>query len=250
MQEEIKLLIQAIESLQQESNPFKDYVFPIITGFFSAILGALVAYFTLRHQDNIQLEKERINTVNDWLLLAEGAISSLVAIKSNYHGKLNDNPFQRTLQTRSLIHSTKKLDKNLSSLSFVIPKKEDKKAQTIKWRQLPRIRAMIENYNFIIELWDKRSEIERPIKEQIIKDYTDLAYTEVTRDQIFQSVNPSDFIVLIDLTERAIKFTDDLIIELDDFMTEFPNIGKSLIKDKYIKQYGPIITYTNKHRHP
>ena len=102
---------------------------------------------------------------------------------------------------------------------------------------------MIENYNFIIELWNKRSELERPIKEKIIKDYTNLVYAEVTRDQIFKSVSPADFIVLIDLTERAIKFTDDLVVELNDFMTEFPEIAKSLIKNKYIKQYGPIITY-------
>lgn len=101
------------------------------------------------------------------MLLAEGASSSLVAIKANYHGKLGNNPFQRTLSTHSIIHSTRKLDVNLSSLSFIIPRKEDKKSQEIKWRQLPRIRAMIENYNFIIELWDKRSEIERPIKRKV-----------------------------------------------------------------------------------
>jgi len=122
MHDGIESLVQAIESLQQESNPLKDYIFPLVTGFFSSILGAFVAYFTLRHRDRTQLEKERINTVNDWSLLAEGAMSSLIAIKYNYHGKLNNNPFQRTLQIRSLIHSTKKLDKNLSSLSFIIPK--------------------------------------------------------------------------------------------------------------------------------
>lgn len=243
MQEEIESIVKAIESLQQESNPFKDYIFPIIAGFFSSILGALVAYFTLRHQDRIQLEKERIHTVNDWLLLVEGAMSSLISIKSNYHGNLKSNPFQRTQEVRSLIHSTKNLEKNISSLSFIIPKKDDAKAKEEKWRQLPRIRAMIDNYNFIIELWNKRSELERPIKEKIIKDYAELAYAEVTREQIFKSVSPADFIVLIDLTERAIKFTDDFIVEFNDFMTSFPEVAKSLIKNKYIDQYGPIITY-------
>lgn len=246
MNEEIKALVNAIESLQQQSNPFKDYMLPVITGFFSSILGALVAYFTLRHQDRINLEKERINTVNDWLLLVEGAMSSLVAIKSNYYEKLTSDPFQRTLVTPALIHSTKKLDKNISSLSFIIPKKDDKKTQTIKWQQLPRIRAMIENYNFIIELWNKRSELERPIKEKIIKNYSGLAYVDVTREQIFVSVNPSDFICLIDLTENAVKITDDLIVEFNDFMEGFPGICKSLINEKYVKQYGPIITYNSK----
>lgn len=243
MQEETEALVQAIESLRQESNPFKDYIFPLVTGFFSALLGALVAYYTLRYQGHIQYEKEKIKAVNDWMFLAEDAISSLVSTKQNYHGKLTSNPFQRTLQVRSLIHSTKDLDKEISSLSFIIPKKEDKKSHDIKWRQLPRIRLIVKNYNFIIELWNKRSEVERPLKEKILSDYTDKVYTEVTRDQIFKSVSQSDFTVLIDLTEAAIRHTDALIIEINDFLSEFPNVCKGLIKEKYIKRYGPIITY-------
>lgn len=244
MSPEIEPIVHAIESLRQEANPFKDYLFPIITGAFSSLLGFVVAYFTLTYQENTQTQKDRIKTINDWMLLAEGASSSLVAIKANYHGKLGNNPFQRTLSTHSIIHSTRKLDVNLSSLSFIIPRKEDKKSQEIKWRQLPRIRAMIENYNFIIELWDKRSEIERPIKEKLVKDYGTLAFAEVNREQIFKSVNPSEFIVLMDLTERAIKYTDDLIIEIKDFMTEFPEIGKSFINKKSLDNYGPVITYS------
>lgn len=244
MSPEIEPIVHAIESLRQEANPFKDYLFPIITGAFSSLLGFVVAYFTLTYQENTQTQKDRIKTINDWMLLAEGASSSLVAIKANYHGKLGNNPFQRTLSTHSIIHSTRKLDVNLSSLSFIIPRKEDKKSQEIKWRQLSRIRAMIENYNFIIELWDKRSEIERPIKEKLVKDYGTLAFAEVNREQIFKSVNPSEFIVLMDLTERAIKYTDDLIIEIKDFMTEFPEIGKSFINKKSLDNYGPVITYS------
>lgn len=244
MSHEIEQIVHAIESLRQEANPFKDYLFPIIIGAFSSLLGFVVAYFTLRYQEDIQTQKERIKTINDWMLLAEGASASLVAIKANYHGKLGNNPFQRTLSTRSIIHSTKKIDTNLSSLSFIIPRKEDKKSQEIKWRQLPLIRAMFENYNFIIELWDKRSEIERPIKEKLVKDYGTLAFAEVDREQIFKSVDPSEFIVLMDLTERAIKYTDDLIIEINDFMTEFPEIGKSFINKKSLENYGPVITYS------
>lgn len=244
MSQEIEPIVHAIESLRQEANPLKDYLFPIITGAFSSLLGFIVAYFTLKYQENTQTQKERIKTINDWMLLAEGASASLVAIKANYHGKLENNPFQRTLSTRSIIHSTKKLDTNLSSLSFIIPRKEDKNSQEIKWRQLPLIRAMFENYNFIIELWDKRSEIERPIKEKLVKDYGTLAFAEVDRERIFKSVNPSEFIVLMDLTERAIKYTDDLIIEINDFMTEFPETGKSFINKKSLDNYGPVITYS------
>ncbi len=243
MNEETEAIVKAIESLQQEINPFKDYMFPLVTAFFSSLLGAFVAYLTINHQDKIKLEKERVNTINNWILMAEGAMQSLISIKGNYHDKLSSNPFQRTLVTRAFIHSTKNIDKNISELAFIIPKKDDKKALETKWRQLPRIRAIIENYNFVIELWNKRSELGRPLIEKILKDHSNLAYAEVTQEQIFKSVSPADFIVLIDLTEKAINFTDDFIIELNDFIAEFPKIGKSLINSKAIEKHGPIITY-------
>lgn len=245
MSHEIEQIVLAIESLRQEANPFKDYLFPIITGAFSSLLGFIVAYFTLRYQENIQTQKERIKVVNDWMLLVEGAITSLIAIKANYHGKLGNDPFQRTLSIHSIIHSTKKLDADLSSLSFIIPRKEDEKSLETKWRQLPRIRAMIENYNFIIELWNKRSEIERPIKEKLVKEYGTLAFAVVDKEQIFKCINPAEFIVLMDLTERAVKYTDDLIVEMNDFMTEFPEIGKSFVSKKSLRNYGPVIIYSS-----
>lgn len=49
----------------------------------------------------------------------------------------------------------------------------------------------------------------------------------------------------MDLTERAIKYTDDLIIEMKDFMAEFPEIGKSFIRKKSLRNYGPVITYSS-----
>jgi hypothetical protein len=243
MHEETELVVKAIESLQQEGNVFKDYAFPLITGFFSSVLGAFVAYITINHQDKIKLEKDRIHTINDWILLAEGAMQSLIAIKGNYHGNLSSNPFQRALTTRAFIHSTNRIDKNISELSFIIPRKDDKKAAAEKWRQLPRIRAIFENYNSAIELWNKRSEDGRPLIEKILKDNSSLAHAEVSIEQIFKSVDAADFIALIDLTEKAIKFTDDFIVEFNDFIAEFPKIGKTLVNKKSTEKYGSILDY-------
>lgn len=67
----------------------------------------------------------------------------------------------------------------------------------------------------------------------------------IDREQIFESVGASNFISLIDLNERAIRFTDDLIMELNDFMKEFPDIGKSLVNTKKLKRYGTILTFSS-----
>ncbi len=246
MSEETKLLVEAIESLRQDQNHFKDYIFPLVAGFFSSILGAGVAYLTIRHQDNSQIQKERVQTINDWVLTAESAIQSLISIKQNYHCKLISNPFQRTMEVRSLIGGTSKINKDFTCLSFLVPKKDEPDTQNVKWRQLPRIRAMIQNYNLIVDMWNKREEIERPIKEKIMHDNAGLAFAHVTREQIFSSVGVSNFTVLMDITERAIIFTDDLIIELNDFLVNFPIVGKSLIDKKYRDRYGSILTYSSK----
>lgn len=243
MSTEIESLVTAIESLRNESGFFKDYFFPLVSAFFSALLGAFVAYCTLRYQENIDIEKDKMDTVNRWTLTAETALSSLTNIKSNYHGELNNNPFERTLHVPTILHSANKINEKIENLSFIIPKKSDTEAQDIKWRNILRIRTMKENYNFILDIWKKRNEIERPIKEKILHDYAELGYVDVTQEQVFRSVGAANFISLIQLTEQAIKFTDDLILELNDFLTAFPQTSRKLIKTNKLKHYGTVFTY-------
>jgi len=103
---------------------------------------------------------------------------------------------------------------------------------------------MINNYNYILELWEKRNEIERPIKEKILHDNSTLAYADVNSDQIIKSVGATKITSLIDITEQLIKLTDDLLIEINDFLSEFPNVAKSLISKKHINKYGSIISFS------
>jgi len=236
--------VDAISSLKQDPSFFKDYIFPLATGLFSSLLGAGVAYFTIRHQDHAQLQKHRVEAINGWVLRAEGAMQSLISIKQNYHGKLNSNPFQRAMEVRSLIGNTRKIDKDITDLAFIVPRKDQPDTHNIKWRQIPRIRSMVQNYNLIVDTWNKRAELDRPIKEKLMHDYGELAYAHVDKEQIFNSVGATNFTLLIDFTERAIKFTDDLIIELDDFLKSFPEATKPLIPEKYRNRYGPILTFS------
>lgn len=54
--EDIEELIEAILSLKQETNYFKEYIFPIIMAFFSYFMGSLFAYFVFRRQESIVAE--------------------------------------------------------------------------------------------------------------------------------------------------------------------------------------------------
>ena len=83
MDANIKILADAIESLRPTSNIFKDYLFPIGSAFFSSLLGAFIAYIFFKYQERISIEKDKINTANKWILIAEGALTNLIAIKDS-----------------------------------------------------------------------------------------------------------------------------------------------------------------------
>ena len=57
MNEGTKALVEAITYLKQDSSHFKDYVFPFVTGLFSSLLGAGVAYWIIKHQDECTSSK-------------------------------------------------------------------------------------------------------------------------------------------------------------------------------------------------
>lgn len=243
MHEEAKLIVQAIESLKSETNLFKDYIFPIASAFFSALLGGAVAFCFFRFQEKLAVEKSKMNTANKWTLLAEEARSNLISIKQNYHGKLTEKPIQRALAIPSVLFSSQQLIESYADLSFIVPKAGTSKFE--KWSQIPRIRSMFQNYNYLQELWLKRNEVERPIKEAVINSYSSKAYVDVTFEEIVSCVGSVQFSSLVDLTEHVVKLTDDLLVEFDSFLAEFPSYAKSIINYKMVKDYGSVFTYSN-----
>jgi hypothetical protein len=238
MSNNVDLIVSAIKSLQYESNIFKDYVFPILSIAFTPIIGAGAAYWAIRHQDMIQIEKNKIDTSNSWILKIDSVRSTLIAIKQNYHGKLTDNPIQRALKIPTIIQNVHTLSGDLSGLSFIIQKSNNLKNE--KWSQISRISAMIENYNNLMIIWEKRNQFERPLKEKLLKDVSTHAYAETNKEQVIQSIGLPDLVSLVDLTERATKITDDLIIETNDFLLQFPDLANSNIKVKKLKSYGSV----------
>lgn len=243
MNTEMETLVHAIESLQQEANPFKDYIFPMVAAFFSSLLGGGVAFVTLKYQENTQIEKDKMDAVNKCTLIAEEAQSSLIALKNNYVGKVTDDPVQRVLNVPSIVHNTKEVNEDVVNLAFLIPSLTDAIGQDTKWRKLTLIRAMLMNYNFLIGLWNKRNAFERPLRLKLKADYPHLNTTGISIVDIVASIGEQALHELIDLTERCIKYTDDILVELNDFLVHFPEQAKPLIKMDKLKDYGKIITF-------
>ncbi len=246
MSEEALLIAQAIESLRSTKNVFHDYMFPLISGFFSAVLGAGVAYLTLRYQENFQLEKEKLKIANQWTIAVEGIISSLISYKQNYFDEINDDPIQRTLSVRSHISDNALINDNLAELSFITPNIDDKSSSETKWRSLPRIRGLINNYNLILRIIEIRNQKERPLRERLISHYGNRGVAEMTHDQVLKSVEGEGFLGLVDLTEKMIHLIDDIILESNSFLEEFPDVAKSVIDTNKTKRYGRVIRFDAK----
>ena len=246
MDPSIKELISAIESLKQETNYFKDYLFPIVSALFTSILGAAIAYLTIRRQETIKIEKDKINAVNKWTLAAEQARSKLISIKYNYYGKLTNHPLQRVLVIPNIIYQANQIEERYDDLSFIVPKAKTKQKDTWpKWSQINRISAMISNYNHILMLWGKRNDHIQDFKDETLKKYPGNAFHDIDLKSVQEILSPPKTVILIDITERLIKLTDDILIELDDFLTKFPKYVKSKIDVKRLKKFGTILEYSN-----
>ena len=243
--EESQLIATAIESLQQTPNFFKDYIFPIASAFFTSILGAVIAYFTLRHQEGIQIEKEKMNTSNRWTINIGQARSSLIAIKGNYNGKLTALPLERLSEVPCIMFDARVIPDNFHELSFIVGQKSDLKSELPKWSQIPRIRAMVCNYNYLLKLWEQRNEINQKFQTKILDSIGGEAYGDFTQESIEKIVGKGELALIIDFTERCISLTDDLIIEFDSFLLDFPSYAKTKINCKRLKKYGTILNYSN-----
>lgn len=234
-------IVKAILELKQENNPVKDYIYPLLITSLAALLGL----YSVKYQKYIDAQKEKLEMANKWVVSFQGAFEGLLSIKRTYAGKLTANPLERTASVQEIIHSSKKIDLDLGGLSFIVPEKSDTRAHEDKWRSLPRINSMKNNYNFLIETWEKRNIQAAKIIPKIIKAHAENGVADISFDQIIRCVGQEEFFPYMDLTEYAIKMTDELLVEIYDFVSNFEKSAKECIDIFRVKSYGQVLTYRN-----
>lgn len=245
MEEQLNLLIKAVENLKQEPNLFKEYIFPIVSAFLSAIFGALIAYLTLKRQESLKLEKDKIDTANQWTLDIQKARSCLISIKQNYYRDLGDVPTQRLGATPTIFLKTEPIPENYHSLGFIVPSANKKNSDKQKWAQISRIDTLVSNYNLLLNMWSKRNEINEQFKRSLMATYGNRAFHSLSLDDAVRAFGHAGMVALLDLNERCIKLTDDLIIEANDFLENFPAVAKKKINLKRVEGYSQLLTYSH-----
>lgn len=213
-----------------------------------SVLGAAIAYFTLKWQERIQIEKGKVNTANKWILLAEEARSNLLAIKGNYNGKLDENPFKRAAIIPTILLYDDPISTAYHELSFIVPKEKDSSTDGVypKWSQITTIRCMIGNYNYALSMWKHRNILNEEFKQKLADTHGHTILVQgFSTKHALDAVGQPFLIKFIDLTEVLVRVTDDLVVEIDDFLENFPKYAKTKILKTRLDNYGSVYTYSN-----
>ena len=233
---EEQLIAEAILQLKQESSILKDYLFPIAMALFSSFVGACAGYLVYLRQEKMAAERRKLDIINKWILIADEIHQSLLSIKLNYYGSLTSDPYQRFLAIPSIVGTEKKYQYDYHELVFITD------CENIKWLNVGYLRTLFANYDTLLSLWNIRNEFNEKVRIQFFKsDDDNIAYIDLSDSEIDTKINQSDLSCLIDLTERCLRLSDDLIIEFYKFLDEFPKAVSKKIDLKLTKNHGFIL---------
>ncbi len=271
MDQESLLLAKSVIEANQQVNPLKDYIFPVVLSFLSAVVGGFVATHIHNLQEASKAEKEKFNNSMRLTFQVIESINNLVAIKSNYRHIDTSNPYLRFWQFPEILLKLNRLEINLSDFSFIkqvqtcnfstyekarrfinnkIFRRKIKKPSELElgksWRNLSRLSAMISNYNAIVYHIDKRNFLDDEARKKVHDFIKARKIAGASFESAIHScLTDKEIFNLIDLTELTISLIDHVIKEMDSFAREFPEIAESNIDISKLRIGKKIIRYKN-----
>lgn len=232
MEGDAQLIAEAILALKQDQSLFKDYLFPIGTAFVSALFGGFIAWKTIEGQNKIVIEEAKLDAANKWMLCGHSMRAELIAMKANYHGSLSDAHMQRAGAIPPILPIPELIQEKPRDLVFITPSKEN--LDESKWNQIIRISTMVGNFNVLVAIVRERNIVKTRILEAL--DESDLINDRsVSSKDLERVAGTKDVVNLVDLTEKMILLLDGLLVEVDDFIKEFPKVVEAKVNKKRIK---------------
>ncbi len=234
-----QLIAEAILQLKNEPNIFKDYLFPIAIAFFSASIGGLVGYSIYLRQEKVALEKYKLDMANKWLVMSYQIFQQLIGFKTTYNHRINQNPIERVLTLPTILREDRKYSFDYYELAFIAIGNESSKYN------LGNLPTIFDNYINLLVILKKRDELNENFKKNLFQKM-DIEISEISENFILKNTHQKDLSALIDLTEIFLQLTDELIIELYNFLEIFPNEARKKIKLKNLENYGGILNFNLK----
>ncbi len=222
---------------QSQKDWLWDLVLPISSSIFIALLTAILTYIITQKlfvkSKEIELENQKIETINKTNRVINSCLTSLISIKDNYRSRLTEKLCERILQVPVIKAARFELVDSsfLDRLFFIHPTKEEQLSVS-KWSQVTQIEGLLHNYNSLMEIWRERNQMLAPliqaIGEQNYQGKGCLAdFNKLTSPAYVQGI--------IQLTETAIHLTDEISDELHDLLCKFPQVYEPKLNKKYSK---------------
>lgn len=243
MSNEALMIASAILNLQQESSNFKDYIYPILTTSGSVFLGYLVANNAFTKQEIIKSEIDRVNDFNKFLTAIDSGMQSIIAVKNIYRNRLNSSPIDRALNIPE-INCYFAPTPDVSLVIFLAKANEYSESRNFydTWNNLPRINAMLGNFQYLHDKINHRNEVLTQLREFYQLD-----------DQGRSVLDPNSLTVdqfkvlkkVVDLTEGVVCMVEGLLKEYYSCLKNIPNAAKLSINEKLTRKHVEILTYSN-----
>ncbi|HCM0846541.1 TPA: hypothetical protein N2782_004597 [Vibrio parahaemolyticus] len=234
MEDSLQAISVAIESLQ--SSPIKDYIFPIVSALFSALLGVWAAFYTVETQEKNRFGVTNVDTINEVLLVASDARNNLIAIKENYVHGVKVHPIQRMLCVPPIILNEKPIELKIVSMAFLVPNSH--KQCKSNFERIEYIDSLFQNYNHMLSMWQKRNEL----ISQYMPQLTQLHGKAIGVKELQPIMGQGGIAQLSDLTEHVLMLTDDLLVEISCLLEALPVVAKRSIDKKVIKKYRKLLS--------
>ncbi|HDC4536581.1 TPA: DUF1216 domain-containing protein [Enterobacter asburiae] len=268
MSHDAEIIAKAIAALQPKTDYLKDYVFPAIMMFCSALLGGLAALRINKTQEIQRITRENFSASIQVFVLAHECLNNLVAIKSNYVDKLTwDEPIYRASAYPTMLAKLDEVKFSSTTLYFIrgMPtankavkdafiwwfkhkllrmeiKRPPSKQIANTWRNTVRVSSMFDNYNQVMMFIRTRNEISEQVRELMANVDTGSMKTFTELPDVIGKILTGRF---VSVTELTIALTDHVIKELYSFMMEFPEIAESNIELSRIRDWGKLPRYEN-----
>jgi len=234
--ESLENIATAIESLQ--SNPFRDYILPVGSVLVSGAVGVFAANYSVHKHESNKAAISNIEAVNSILLSTCNARENLIAIKGNYCNQIDSHPINRLLAIPPIFFDSNKIYIDAPKLSFLHSGKTSQDVS--KWLNAGRINGMFKNYNFLLEIWDKRNEL---YEEHLLPIVCDKHAGQINHQELIAELGLGKVAEMSDVTEQVIMLTDDILVEMCCFLEAFSTLSKDTVNLKVAKRYREIFVF-------
>lgn len=228
-----------------QANLFKDYFMPVFVVLLSALTAYLIAIRGYQYQESSRNERAKVDILNKTILQMQNMQANLIAVKCNYYTSLELEPVQRALNVPVM---PVKLDvvtlESNELVQLLFSRKLDIKKHP--WMSISSYVATYGNYNQFVELLAIRNQLDAEIKRILAPLISGAGVKgEVKISDVVSLLDESQLMKYVDLTEKFITLVDDLLITINDFLFNFPEMASTLLKKKYITNYVYLKAYEN-----